>query len=82
MKIPRDMSGGELVKILCRNWGYAVVHRVGSHVVLQTETPGHQRMAVPDHPVLKIGTLNGILRSVAAHKCVPREAVLSEGETR
>jgi len=80
MKIPRDMSGGEMVKILCRNWGYGVVNRVGSHVVLQTETPGHHRIVVPDHSVLKIGTLHGILRAVAVHKCVPREAVFSERE--
>jgi len=76
MKIPRDMSGGELIKILCRDWGYEVVHQVGSHVVLQTEAPGHQRIVVPSHPVLKIGTLNGILRAVATHKRVSRETVL------
>jgi len=50
---------------------------VGSHVILQTETPEHQRIAIPNHPALKIGTLHGILRSVAAHKGVERETILS-----
>jgi len=78
MKIPRDISGAELIKILCRDWGYGIVHRVGSHVVLQTETPGHQRIVVPNHSFIKIGTLNGILRSVAFHKNVSREMILSK----
>ena len=80
MKIPRDMSGNDLIKLLCRNWGYSVVHCVGSHVTLQTDTPSRQRIVVPSHPVLKIGTLHGILRSVAAHKQVPRELILTDNE--
>ena len=47
MKIPRDLSGQELVNVLCRHWGYQQVHQVGSHVVLQTEQPSHHRIAVP-----------------------------------
>jgi len=78
MKIPRDLSGGELITKLCRNWDYSVVHRVGSHVILETGTPGHQRIAIPNHTVLKIGTLHAILRSVAMHKNVTRETVLSD----
>jgi hypothetical protein len=43
---------------------------------LQTETPRHHRVSVPDHKPLRIGTLNGILRAVAAAKGVTREDIL------
>jgi predicted RNA binding protein YcfA (HicA-like mRNA interferase family) len=76
MKIPRDLSGCDLIKALCRNWGYKQVHQVGSHVILETEEPSHHRLAVPDHRALRVGTLNGILRAVAEHKRVIREDIL------
>ncbi len=76
MKIPRDLDGRTLVKVLCRDWGYYKVHQEGSHIILQTDAPSHQRIPVPDHHPLRIGTLNSILRLVAAHKGVEREAVL------
>ncbi len=76
MKIPRDLSGAEFVKKLCRNWGYRVVHQVGSHVVIETGDPSHQRIAIPAHKTLRIGTLNAILRAVARHKGVDRAEIL------
>jgi predicted RNA binding protein YcfA (HicA-like mRNA interferase family) len=76
MKLPRDLSGRELVKCLCRDWGYQVVHQEGSHIILQTDHPSHQRIPVPDHPALRIGTLNAILRIVSAHKGVSKEDIL------
>ena len=76
MKIPRDLSGRELVRALCKHWDYRVVNQVGSHVILQTETPGHQRISVPDHSPLRVGTLNAILRQVAEHKGITREDIL------
>jgi hypothetical protein len=30
MKIPRDLSGHDLVQALCRNWGYRIIHQEGS----------------------------------------------------
>ena len=77
MRVPRDLSGAELIKVLCRDWGYRQAHQEGSHVILQTETPGHQRLSVPNHKPLRVGTLNGIVRAVATHKGVDREAVLN-----
>jgi predicted RNA binding protein YcfA (HicA-like mRNA interferase family) len=76
MKIPRDVSGRDLVQALCRDWAYRVVHQEGSHVVLETSEPTHQRLAVPDHPTLRVGTLSAILRAVAKHKGVQRQALL------
>ena len=52
------------------------VHQTGSHIILDTEEPSHQRVAVPDQANLRVGTLNAILRSVADHKNVTREDIL------
>jgi predicted RNA binding protein YcfA (HicA-like mRNA interferase family) len=76
MKLPRDLSGRELAAGLCRHWDYRQVHQVGSHISLETATPRHQRIAIPDHKSLKVGTLNNILRAVASHKGVTREKIL------
>ncbi len=76
MKLPRDLSGAELVRALCRDWGFRQIHQEGSDVVLETEQPSHQRISVPAHKNLRVGTLNGILRAVARHKNVTRDEVL------
>ena len=76
MKIPRDVSGVHLADALCRRWQYTKVHQVGSHIVLETSEPVHQRIAIPDHHPLRLGTLNSILRSVAQHKGVTRDAII------
>ena len=52
------------------------MHQVGSHIVLDTDTPSAHRISVPAHSPLRLGTLNGILRAVAAHKRTTREAIL------
>ena len=77
MKIPRDLSGREIVKVLCKHWDYHQVHQEGSHIILQTDTPSHQRIPVPDHNPVRIGTLNSILRLVATHKGVNKQDVLA-----
>lgn len=76
MKLPRDLSGAELVKGLCKHWAYETIHQTGSHIILETELPGHQRIPVPDHAFLRIGTLNSILRLVATHKGISKEDIL------
>jgi predicted RNA binding protein YcfA (HicA-like mRNA interferase family) len=76
MKLPRNLSGRQLVQALCSSWGYTQVHQVGSHIIIETETPQRQRLSVPDHHPLRTGTLNAILRAVAAHKGVSREEIL------
>ncbi len=77
MKLPRDLYGRELAAALCRHWDYRQVNQMGSHIILQTDAPGHHRLSVPDHKPLRIGTLNSILRDVAAAKHTTREAILS-----
>jgi len=67
MKLPRHVSGERLAEALSRRWQYSRVHQSGSHIVLETEEPSHQRIAVPDHDALRIGTFNSILRAVSNH---------------
>ena len=76
MKLPRDLSGAELIKLLCKYHDYRKVNQEGSHVILETESPRHHRLAVPDHSPLRIGTLNAILRAVAEVKGLTKEEVL------
>ena len=54
MKIPRDVSGAHLASTLCRRWQYAKVHQAGSHIILETSEPAHQRIAIPDHHPLRL----------------------------
>ncbi|TAK53974.1 MAG: addiction module toxin, HicA family [Gammaproteobacteria bacterium] len=77
MKLPRDLTGRQLVQALCRDWRYRQVHQVGSHIIIETDSPQHQRLSVPDHHPLRLGTLSAILRAVAAHKNVKREEILA-----
>jgi len=53
------------------------VHQVGSHIILETSEPFHQRIVVPDHDPLRLGTLVSILRSVARHKGVSRDTIIA-----
>jgi len=76
MKLPRNLSGASLIKILIKRFDYVQVHQVGSHVILETEDPSHQRIAIPDHKVLRVGTLNSIIASVAKHKQINKAAIL------
>ena len=76
MKLPRDLSGAELIKLLCKHFGYRRVNQEGSHVILETSEPRQHRISIPDHASLRIGTLNAILRAAATAKGVEKEDIL------
>jgi predicted RNA binding protein YcfA (HicA-like mRNA interferase family) len=78
MKLPRDLSGAELIKLLCKHYGYRRVHQEGSHVILETNTPQQHRISIPDHSSLRIGTLNAILKAIAKVQGVARETILQQ----
>jgi len=75
MKLPRDLSGDELVRALCR-LGYSAVRQTGSHIRLVTHERGEHYVTVPRHSPLRIGTLAGIIGDVAAHLGVSREVLI------
>lgn len=72
MKLPRDVKGSHLANILCRQWSYQVIYQQGSHIILETDSPKRQRISIPNHNPLRLGTLNSILRSVSLHKGVSK----------
>lgn len=77
MKLPRDLSGADLVKALAL-LGYEVSHQTGSHIRLTTQRNGEHHVTVPAHDPIKVGTLNAILRDVAEHTGLTREELLIE----
>ncbi|AFZ44931.1 YcfA family protein [Halothece sp. PCC 7418] len=77
MKIPRDLKGSDLADILCRQWNYKVVHQRGSHIILETDIPSHQRISIPNHNPLRLGTLNSILRAISRHKGVTKADIIN-----
>ncbi len=76
MRVPRDVSGQELVTRLAR-LGYSISRQTGSHVRLSTQTHGEHHLTVPLHQSLRVGTLSAILSDLQAHHHLDREALLS-----
>ena len=72
MKLPRDLSGADLVKALARV-GYRVTRQTGSHIRLTADIPSQHHVTVPAHDPLKVGTLAGILSDVATHLKISRD---------
>jgi predicted RNA binding protein YcfA (HicA-like mRNA interferase family) len=58
-KLPSDLSGQELIRILVR-LGFVVQRQRGSHIILRRESP-FARVSVPNHKALRVGTLRTIL---------------------
>jgi predicted RNA binding protein YcfA (HicA-like mRNA interferase family) len=77
LKIPRDLSGPTLAKAL-RVLGYERVRQDGSHIRLTTERGGQHHVTIPNHNPLKVGTLTGILKAVAAHHKLSIEELLAQ----
>lgn len=72
MRLPRDLSGHELIKLL-RRYGYEKTRQVGSHIRLQSILRGFpSHVTVPDHSSLRPGTLSSILSDVAAYLDIER----------
>jgi predicted RNA binding protein YcfA (HicA-like mRNA interferase family) len=59
-KLPTDLSGQELIRILIRI-GFVFQRQRGSHIILRRESP-FARVSVPDHKALRVWTLRTILR--------------------
>lgn len=77
MKLPRDLSGEELAKLL-RKYGYEISRQTGSHMRLTTRLKGEHRVTIPKHKSLKPGTLNSILRDIAEHFGVDRKELIED----
>lgn len=77
MRLPRDVSGAELVKAL-KQFGYEVTRQRSSHVRLTTQRNGEHHVTVPDHAQVRVGTLSEILKDVSEHLELTKEQVVAE----
>ena len=66
MKLPRDLSGIEFVKLLSV-LEYIVTRQTGSHIRLTTQLNGEHHITIPNHNPIKVGTLSNILNDIADH---------------
>ena len=76
MKIPRDLNGQDLARRLGQ-FGYGVTRQSGSHMRLtRVLGNGEQRLTIPAHKPLRVGTLRQILKDVAEQTDQSLEAVV------
>lgn len=75
MRLPRDVSGADLVKAL-KGLGYEVTRQKGSHVRVTTNENGTHHVTIPNHDPLRIGTLASILDDTAEHFQIDRDKLL------
>ena len=79
MRLPRDLSGDEMVRLLRRHYGYQLIRQRGSHMRLATTIRGTEhRVSVPRHDQLKVGTLRTILSLVATYLDIEPEKLQRE----
>ena len=77
MRIPRDLTGKELINALSK-LGYEVTRQSGSHIRLTTSRNGTHHVTIPDHRPIKVGTLASILADIATHHQMTRDELLSQ----
>jgi predicted RNA binding protein YcfA (HicA-like mRNA interferase family) len=75
VKLPRDLSGKDLIKALER-LGYTITRQSGSHIRLTHGVGEQHHITIPDHSPLRIGTLAAILADVAAHLKISRDQLI------
>ena len=78
MKLPRDLSARDLEKALRRAFGYEFSRQAGSHRRLTTQAGGQHHLTIPDHDLLRPGTLRAILGEVMEHHRLSLEQVLQQ----
>jgi len=75
-KIPRDISGRELAKLLVV-YKYKFVRESGSHIrLVSTYHNGEHKITIPDHEPIKIGTLNHILKDIAEYLKISKQELI------
>ena len=67
MRLPRDLTGDQLARLLARHYGYRVTRTKGSHmrVKLDLADGGQHSVTVPRHGDIRVGTLDTIITDVA-----------------
>lgn len=77
-RMPRDVSHNDLCKALMK-YGYTISRQTGSHIRLKTDFMGYEHsITIPAHSPIKIGTLNNILRDIAAYLKITKEDLVEK----
>ncbi len=53
MRLPRDISSTELIKLL-HKIGYQITRQKGSHIRLTTHKNGEHHITLPNHPSIRL----------------------------
>ena len=78
MKLPRDLSGNDLARLL-RRFGYEISRQTGSHIRLTSSEKGTEHhITIPAHKQLSVGTLSAILGDVASYLEIERDILARE----
>jgi len=78
LKLPRDLDGNRLASLL-RRYGYRITRQTGSHTRLTSSAKGTEHhVTVPAHREIRVGTLHGIFRDVAAYLDMKQAQLLDE----
>jgi predicted RNA binding protein YcfA (HicA-like mRNA interferase family) len=78
VKLPRDVSGAELARLL-RRYGYEEIRQSGSHIRARSAAKGSEhQVTIPAHSSLKVGTLSGILLEIATYLGMSKDVLARE----
>ncbi len=77
MRLPRDISSKELIKLL-KKFDYEITRQKGSHIRLTTFLDGEHHITIPNHDPIRLGTLSSILLEVAVHFKKTKEEIADE----
>jgi predicted RNA binding protein YcfA (HicA-like mRNA interferase family) len=77
MRLPRDISSTELIKLL-QKFGYQISRQKGSHIRLTTTKQGEHHITIPNHDLIRLGTLSSIITDIANHFKKTKEEIAKE----
>jgi predicted RNA binding protein YcfA (HicA-like mRNA interferase family) len=77
MRLPRDISASELIKLL-QKFGYSISRQKGSHIRLTTTQQGEHHITIPNHHPIRLGTLSSIITDIADHFKLTKEEVANK----
>jgi predicted RNA binding protein YcfA (HicA-like mRNA interferase family) len=78
MRLPRDVGGDDLVRLLTR-FGYQQTRQTGSHIRLTSTVTGEEHhITIPRHSPLKVGTLNSIITDIASYLKKEKSILIKE----
>ena len=76
MKIPRDLSSENLIKLLDK-FGYIVTRQTGGHIRLTSSIKKKEHhITIPSQKSLKIGTLSNIINDIAEYLEIDKKELL------